>query len=216
MFARKDWAAVSPAPDDSKCPQTLSGTGPEPKARKSAPAGRGFGWPSRHGLSSARAMFLLSIATSRRVGFSASMMPDDGPDPGRPAPRNCFQFAEIDTGLTGPSGAPWGGIIRARIFEAGPVQEKCEGVSSYGLWGLCARLCARMLSLERMLASARFADTAQLGRVCKKSVRPPGRGVQGGSLSKKLRLNRPQTCVRKVFARFPCPWPHFQGHGPPF
>ena len=69
----------------------------------------------------------------------------------RPEPRNCFQFAEIDTGLTGPSGAPWGGIIRARIFEAGPVQEKCEGVSSYGLWGLCARLCARMLSLERML-----------------------------------------------------------------
>ena len=109
----------------------------------------------------------------------------------RPEPRNCFQFAEIDTPLRGPSGAPQGGIIRARIFEAGPVQEKCEGVSSYGLWGLCARLCARMLSLERMLASARFLATAQLGRVCKKSVRPSGRGVRGGSLSKKLRLNYP-------------------------
>ena len=64
----------------------------------------------------------------------------------RPEPRNCFQFAEIDTPLRGPSGAPWGGIIRARIFEAGPVQEKCEGVSSYGLWGLCARhLCKNVV-----------------------------------------------------------------------
>ena len=33
----------------------------------------------------------------------------------------------------GPSGPPEGGIIRARTFEADPVQEKCEGVSSYGL-----------------------------------------------------------------------------------
>ena len=32
---------------------------------------------------------------------------------------------------------------------------------------------------ERMSVSARFSDTAQLGRVCKKSVRPSGRGVQG-------------------------------------
>ena len=132
----------------------------------------------------------------------------------RPEPRNCNSLPK----LIPPCGAlrsPLGGIIRARIFEAGPVQEKCEGVSSYGLWGLCARTCARMLSLERMLASARFSATAQLGRVCKKSVRPPGRGVRGGSLSKKLRLNRPQTGVRKVRGRFPCPWPHFRGSGCP-
>ena len=48
---------------------------------------------------------------------------------------------------------------------------------------------------ERMSVSARFSDTAQLGRVCKKSVRPSGRGVQGGSLSKKLSLNQPYTCA---------------------
>ena len=54
---------------------------------------------------------------------------------------------------------------------------------------------------ERMLVSARFSATAQLGRVCKKSVRPPGRGVQGGSLSKKTRLNYPYTCV--IFYRIP-------------
>ena len=82
-----------------------------------------------------------------------------------------------------------GGVVRARIFVSGPVQEKCEEVSSYGLWGWRARTCARMLLLERMLHFARFADTTQIGRVCKKSVRPSGRGVQGGSLSKKLRLN---------------------------
>ena len=48
---------------------------------------------------------------------------------------------------------------------------------------------------ERMSVSARFSDTAQLGRLCKKSVRPSGRGVQGGSLSKKLSLNCLYTCV---------------------
>ena len=64
---------------------------------------------------------------------------------------------------------------------------------------------------ERMSASARFTDTAQLGRLCKNCVRRRFRGVQGGSLSKKLRLNQPYTCVRKVSARFPCPWPHFRG-----
>ena len=136
-------SVIAPA----ECPHALSGTGPEPKARKPAPAGRGFGWPSRHGLSSARAMFLLSIATSRRVGFNASMMPDDGPDPRRSgAVETARTLGEIDTPLRGPSGAPQGGIIRARIFEAGPVQEKCEGVSSYGLWGLCARtLCKNVV-----------------------------------------------------------------------
>ena len=41
--------------------------------------------------------------------------------PGRPAPRNCKRFGQTDTPLRGPSGAPQGGIIRARIFEAGPV-----------------------------------------------------------------------------------------------
>ena len=82
-----------------------------------------------------------------------------------------------------------GGVIFRRAAKNGPVQEKCEGVSSYGLWGLRARLCAMNVRSERMSVSARFADTAQIGRVCKKSVRPPGRGVQGGSLSKKLRLN---------------------------
>ena len=82
-----------------------------------------------------------------------------------------------------------GGVIFRRAAKNGPVQEKCEGVSSYGLWGLRARLCAMNVRSERMLASARFSATAQLGRVCKKSVRPPGTGVQGGSLSKKLRLN---------------------------
>ena len=76
-----------------------------------------------------------------------------------------------------------------RAAKNGPVQEKCEGVSSYGLWGLRARICAMNVRSERMSVSARFADTAQIGRVCKKSVRPSGRGVQGGSLSKKLRLN---------------------------
>ena len=64
---------------------------------------------------------------------------------------------------------------------------------------------------ERMSASARFTDTAQLGRLCKNCVRRRFRGVRGGSLSKKLRLNQPYTCVRKVSARFPCPWPHFRG-----
>ena len=54
---------------------------------------------------------------------------------------------------------------------------------------------------ERMSVSARFSATAQLGRVCKKSVRPSGRGVQGGSLSKKTRLNYPYTCV--IFYRIP-------------
>ena len=54
---------------------------------------------------------------------------------------------------------------------------------------------------ERMSVSARFSDTAQLGRVCKKSVRPSGRGVQGGSLSKKLSLNCLYTCV--IFYRIP-------------
>ena len=48
---------------------------------------------------------------------------------------------------------------------------------------------------ERMSVSARFSDTAQLGRLCKKSVRSSGRGVQGGSLSKKLSLNCLYTCV---------------------
>ena len=86
-------------------------------------------------------------------------------------------------------------MIFRRAAENGPVQEKCEGVSSYGLWGLRARLCAMNVRSERMLVSARFSDTAQLGRVCKKSVRPSGRGVQGGSLSKKMRLNYPYTCV---------------------
>ena len=50
-----------------------------------------------------------------------------------PEPSNCRRFGQNDTPLRGPSGAPQGGIIRARTFEAGPVQEKCEGVSSYGL-----------------------------------------------------------------------------------
>ena len=82
-----------------------------------------------------------------------------------------------------------GGVVFRRAAENGPVQKKCEGVSSYGLWGLHARLCAMNVRSERMSVSARFTDTAQLGRVCKKSVRPSGRGVQGGSLSKKLKLN---------------------------
>ena len=67
------------------------------------------------------------------------------------------------------------------------------------------------LCSERMLDSARLGATAQLGRLCKKSVRADSRGVRGGSLSKKLRLNHPQTCVRKVRGRFPGPWPHFRG-----
>ena len=42
---------------------------------------------------------------------------------------------------------------------------------------------------ERMLSFAVLAATAQLGRLCKKTVPGFSRGVQGGSLSKKLRLN---------------------------
>ena len=42
---------------------------------------------------------------------------------------------------------------------------------------------------ERMWHFAVLAATAQIGRVCKKNVRGFRRGVQGGSLSKKLRLN---------------------------
>ena len=100
-------------------------------------------------------------------------------------------------------GAPetLGGVIFRRTAENGPVQEKCEGVSSYGLWGLHARICAMNVRSERMSVSARFTDTAQLGRVCKKSVRSSGRGVQGGSLSKKLRLNCLYTCA--IFYRIP-------------
>ena len=64
---------------------------------------------------------------------------------------------------------------------------------------------------ERMLVSARFSATAQLGRVCKKSVRRRFRGVRGGSLSKKSKLNQPGIGVRKVRGRFQGSWPHFWG-----
>ena len=68
-------------------------------------------------------------------------------------------------------------------FVSGPVQEKCEGVSSYGLRGLHARRCAEKCRSERMLHFARFAATAQIGRACRKSVSRTGRGAQ--SLSQK-------------------------------
>ena len=66
--------------------------------------------------------------------------------------------------------------------ENGPVQEKCEGVSSYGLWGLHVWICAMNVRSERMSVSARFSDTAQLGRLCKKSVPAAGEGGTGGVL----------------------------------
>ena len=100
-------------------------------------------------------------------------------------------FAHFDPAFSGPGGA-WeapGGVIFRGAAENGPVQKKCEGVSSYGLWGLHVWICAMNVRSERMSVSARFSDTAQLGRLCKKSVRTSGRGVQGGSLSKKLSLN---------------------------
>ena len=106
-----------------------------------------------------------------------------GPEGGFFAP-----FARLFPVRRGAWEAPDGAVFR-RTAENGPVQEKCEGVSSYGLWGLRAWICAMNVRSERMSVSARFSDTAQLGRVCKKSVRRDSGGVQGGSLSKKLRLN---------------------------
>ena len=157
-----------------------------------AAVSRAFGW-SRGLLSGP-----LSGPPEGLVCPSARALPPVLPR-GRRAALRAVRKSGLEGGFFAPSarrfpvrrGAPEtsDGVIFRRAAENGPVQEKCEGVSSYGLWGLRARLCAMNVRSERMSVSARFSDTAQLGRLCKKSVRPSGRGVQGGSLSKKLSLN---------------------------
>ena len=70
------------------------------------------------------------------------------------------------------------------------MQEMRVGVSRLRVVGSAgAGLCAMNVRSERMLVFAVLAATTQLGRLCKKTVRGFWRGVQVGSLSKKLRLN---------------------------
>ena len=76
-----------------------------------------------------------------------------------------------------PARRPSGGVVRARIFEAGPVQQKCGG-GRHRLRGCRARLCARNLCPERMLRFARFSATTQIGRLCRKGVRPRSGGYR--------------------------------------
>ena len=161
-----------------------------------AAASRGFGW---FGVVSGP-VFRACLPARRRPWFAPfpgrlrrCCRGAAGPPPGLPESwpggRLFCPFCPAFSGPEGGAGGPGRGEKLPDREKRTCVKKVRGGIQLRVVRVRHACLCAMNVCSERMLTSARFSATAQLGRVCKKSVRPRGRGVQGGSLSKKTRLN---------------------------